>query len=297
MNSFTRWAFSLLLFLPFTSANSLDLPYRLVVCAIFQNETFYLKEWLEFHKLIGVEHFYLYNNLSTDNYKEILEPYLKAGEVDLFEWPVSTASQHEYLQQLQLPAYNHALNICRETAEWVAFIDLDEFLLPVVHENLPSLLTEYQEFAGLGINWQVYGTSHIEYLSPDQLLLEHLLWKAPPDAPINQTVKLIVQPGKVSSIENPHYFEYLPPFYAVDSDKNPLPANAVGKTVLIDRVRINHYWFGTLEFFNQQKVPRRRQWGFPMDPLSVAHLLSTCNEIYDDAMLRFTPLLKLRYPK
>lgn len=30
----------------------------LAVCAIFRDEAPYLAEWIEFHRLVGVEHFY-----------------------------------------------------------------------------------------------------------------------------------------------------------------------------------------------------------------------------------------------
>ena len=48
--------------------------YDLAVVAIFKNEGRYLDEWLAYHLLAGVEHFYLYNNDSSDNYKEVLAP-------------------------------------------------------------------------------------------------------------------------------------------------------------------------------------------------------------------------------
>ena len=51
----------------------------LSVCAIYKNEARYLAEWLEFHLLAGVEHFFLYNNNSTDDHREVLAPYLRAG--------------------------------------------------------------------------------------------------------------------------------------------------------------------------------------------------------------------------
>ena len=51
----------------------------LSVCAIYKNEARYLAEWLEFHLLAGVEHFFLYNNDSTDDHREVLAPYLRAG--------------------------------------------------------------------------------------------------------------------------------------------------------------------------------------------------------------------------
>ena len=44
-------------------------PYQLSVIAIFQNEDRFLKEWLDFYRVLGVDHFYLFNNLSEDNYQ------------------------------------------------------------------------------------------------------------------------------------------------------------------------------------------------------------------------------------
>ena len=63
--------------------------HELSVTAIFRDEAPYLREWIEYHKLLGVEHFYLYNNLSQDKCNEVLAPYVKNGEVDLIEWPES----------------------------------------------------------------------------------------------------------------------------------------------------------------------------------------------------------------
>jgi hypothetical protein len=51
--------------------------YEIAVCAVFANEGRYLKEWLEFHLLMGVQHFYLYAGESTpgDPWKAVLKPY------------------------------------------------------------------------------------------------------------------------------------------------------------------------------------------------------------------------------
>ena len=40
--------------------------FYLSFCSIFKNEAPYMKEWIEYHLLVGVDHFYLYNNNSTD---------------------------------------------------------------------------------------------------------------------------------------------------------------------------------------------------------------------------------------
>ena len=45
--------------------------YFMSIACIIKNEGPYLREWLEYHKLIGVEHFYVYDNESSDNTKEL----------------------------------------------------------------------------------------------------------------------------------------------------------------------------------------------------------------------------------
>ena len=74
--------------------------YGLVICAIFKNEVPYMREWIEYHLHVGVEHFYLYNNNSTDGYLDVLQPYVEKGVVTLTEWPETpgqiTAYKHWY---------------------------------------------------------------------------------------------------------------------------------------------------------------------------------------------------------
>lgn len=263
--------------------------YDLVICAVFQNEDFFLKEWIEFHRLMGVQHFYLYNNLSTDNYLEILQPYIAAGIVDLMDYAYESHNQFEHTYFVQLPLYNHALHIAKQTARWAAFIDIDEFLVPVQHSNLVSLLAEYEQYAGLIVNWQAYGTSGKDSLLPDQLITENLLLKAPTEAACNRMHKSIVQPLCVAAATDPHYFLYHDGFFAVNSNGEQAQ---VGDPVVVDKIRINHYWFGTKDWFIHNKIPRRSKWGLSLLPEHVDLLISSCNQVEDDTILRFTPLLK-----
>ncbi len=61
--------------------------HDLAVVAILKNEGPYLKEWLDYHLLAGVKHFYLYDNESPDNQAEVAKPYVEAGLVDYFPYP------------------------------------------------------------------------------------------------------------------------------------------------------------------------------------------------------------------
>lgn len=52
-----------------------------------KNEKPYLKEWLEYHLLQGVEQFYLCDNGSTDGTDAYLEPYVAKGVITYIPLP------------------------------------------------------------------------------------------------------------------------------------------------------------------------------------------------------------------
>src|SRR5262249_33039574 len=103
--------------------------YDLSICAIFQDEAPYLKEWIEFHRLQGVQHIYLYNNRSTDDFRTVLEPYIKKRFVTLTEWDKSYEDgAHRDWLAIQSGAYMDCLRKSGKYNSWIAFIDIDEFL-------------------------------------------------------------------------------------------------------------------------------------------------------------------------
>src|SRR6266705_5250077 len=73
------------------------LQYYLAACAIFRNEAAYLEEWLNFHLGVGVEHFYLYENRSTDDFRTVLPPFLERGVFTLTDWPKAQGQKAAYL--------------------------------------------------------------------------------------------------------------------------------------------------------------------------------------------------------
>eukprot|EP01024_Parvocaulis_polyphysoides_P009844 TRINITY_DN13199_c0_g1_i1.p3 TRINITY_DN13199_c0_g1~~TRINITY_DN13199_c0_g1_i1.p3 ORF type:complete len:138 (-),score=4.69 TRINITY_DN13199_c0_g1_i1:75-488(-) len=46
--------------------------YNVSIGTIFKNEAQYLLEWIAYHTIIGIEHFYLFNDDSTDEFMEVL---------------------------------------------------------------------------------------------------------------------------------------------------------------------------------------------------------------------------------
>lgn len=54
--------------------------YDLSIMAIVKNEK-YIQEWIEYHLLVGVQHFYIYDNESTDGLKDRIQKYIDDGIV------------------------------------------------------------------------------------------------------------------------------------------------------------------------------------------------------------------------
>lgn len=260
--------------------------YDVAICAIFQNEANYLREWIEFHKLVGVDHFYLFNHLSTDNYKSVLAPYIKLGLVELIQWPYKKGDLTTW-NYIQCKAYDEALKLGFYKAKWIAFIDIDEFLFPVEVDTLQDLLADYEKEKGLCVNWQMYGTSHVEAISNEELLIGTLLLKADVEYSGNFHVKSIVRPEYVKKFLNPHFCVFKQGFFAVNSDKEKV-ITAISPCVLIDKVRINHYWTRDEHFFYNIKAARQDEWGYG----NCLKIKSELNVMADPAILKYEARLK-----
>ena len=151
--------------------------YNLAVVAILKNEGHYIKEWLDYHLLAGVDHFYLYDNDSSDNYDEIIAPYIKAGLV---------TSEKISGESAQFAAYDFAVRDYRFHCRYMAFIDLDEFIFPknttaTITETLDEILKNFPDASGLAINWQLFGSNGQETADFSRGVLERFTRRAPVD--------------------------------------------------------------------------------------------------------------------
>lgn len=145
---FVDFYFKTLLFL--ISKRKINRKYYTSICAIFKNESHNLVEWLEFHKLLGIEHIYLYNNFSNDNYQAVLYNYIKDGYVTIEEWPFENA---------QFTAYEHYYNNYRYETQWVIFLDLDEFITPFYEININEWIKKFNYYPSVIVYWKMFGSS------------------------------------------------------------------------------------------------------------------------------------------
>jgi hypothetical protein len=278
-------------FLFFSKELSAETPYthQVSVCAIFREDGRFLKEWIEFHRIVGVEHFWLYNNLSKDNYLQVLSPYIAEGIVELIDWPYESESFNHFLD-IQDEAYKDGISRAKGITKWLAFIDTDEFLFPVENTSLSDVLSKFETFGGVCTNWQIYGTSGIKRIPDDRLMLELLTSRAQTNHKKNFFIKTVVRPERVKEFPNPHNPYYLDGYHTVNTNREPMYGHR-SKEVVVDQLRINHYWTRDEDFFYEQKVDR---WSKPGTHLQyLLRDFDDYNECQDTDILRFADVLRL----
>lgn len=233
-------------------------PGRVAICMMFQNEAPFLAEWIAYHRLIGVSHFYLYDNASTDNFWEVLEPYVKSGVVELFHLENTSSSVHAH-NKLQQYAYTHALGLAENKQRWLAIIDSDEFICMPKEKSLPKFLRNYPKAPGLVVNWVMFGSSWLDDLKPGQLQIEQFTRCAPDDCEAHRFVKSIVRTKKAVSVSI-HLSQYKDHEEAVYANNRKYSDRHNFSKLPIDKIRINHYWWRSERYFNEVKWPRYKEW-------------------------------------
>ena len=217
-------------------------PY-LAVQGMFLNESAYLREWIEFHRLVGVERFFLYDHGSTDASRNVLAPYVEDGSVVLHDWPAHAGRRGHgrgWQAQPVVQSFNDCLKRHRDDAHWIAFIDVDEFLFSPTGTLVPEVLRGFDELPGLGVPWAFYGMSGHK-ARPDGLVIENYTERTTRPRR-SRWFKSIVKPPRVSQARGPHVFAYWD-----DLDMYPVPAFAP-----FDLLRINHYWTKSEEEFKEK---------------------------------------------
>lgn len=264
--------------------------YYVSACAIFRDEARFLKEWIEFHRLQGIEHFYLINNLSSDDYQTVLDPYIKNNIVELYQWNYETTEPGRW-SPIQTSAYQMIINKSKGETEWLAIIDTDEFLFSIKYANLKQFLEKYEKFSGVCVNWQMFGTSGVERIESNELLIDSLTLRAPKNYSENLHVKSIVKPSHVKSCLSPHFCYFLDGYHQVNEEMVQFEG-AISPYVAVDKVRINHYWARDEDFFYQVKIPRREGWNEGADDCIRRN--ENLNKEFDSEILRFSKALRNR---
>ena len=142
--------------------------YSLACCVIYRDEAHYLPEWLRFHERAGVEHFFLYDNGSSDEHRDVIAGTLPPERWTLIDWPG---------MGVQRSAYQHCLENFGADCRWLAFIDVDEFLFSPTGRDLRQELEDFTDVPAVAVNAFLFGSSGHE-ARPPGLVTQSYLWRA-----------------------------------------------------------------------------------------------------------------------
>lgn len=233
-------------------------PYQFTVVTIFKNDADWLKEWIEYNKAIGADHMLLYNNESSDNYVEVLDPYIKAGFVELFNFPNRPMREgnQTWVYFTQCPAYNDALKRLKGKSKWVTFIDTDEFIVPHHEDSILKALEPYDrpDIGGIAINWKCFGTSYVEEVPANKLMIEVLTKRMDLEHRINNFTKVIVKPEAVNRVANPHYSKIKKGYKLVHTNFSPV---VHPESRSFENITLNHYYARTAKYARDQKIKKK----------------------------------------
>lgn len=262
--------------------------YEMSVCAVFKNEEKYLKEWIEYHRMVGVDHFYLYNNNSSDAFRRVLQPYLRSGIVTLMNWPdnwKNLTEENAFLWTLgtQIPAYENAVSVraCTET-KWLTFLDIDEYLVPSKENTLLAVLGNYKNGVAVILSSDYFDASKRSTLPLRKLLIETVERTKPPKQDLKKMVfKTIFRPDLCAGFSWPPYQKRFKEY------QFPVPLEK-------DEIRINHYLNRQDLFFGANKKLSVDQQSFSSDQIN--ELVEDGYEIEDKncTISRFVPELLKR---
>ena len=264
--------------------------HDLAIVAILKNEGHYLKEWLDYHLLAGVDHFYFYDNDSTDNYNEIVAPYVEAGLV---------TSKRLSGKSAQFAAYDDAVLNYRFHCRYMAFVDLDEFIYPKTNQSIveivDEILSQDLNASGVVINWQLFGSNgeiKADYLRD---VLERFTRRAAIDwvVPIpkrdipggNAQVKTIANPRRIYFFTSAHFPIYFEGNYSINEVGGVVP-NYCNEPVTAEKIALNHYNVKSREEFfikvNKGRADKATNY-FTADWFDMYDR----NEVFDDGILKY----------
>ena len=143
--------------------------YNFSVGVMFKNESHIMKEWINHYLRIGVDHIYMINHSSNDNYMDILTKYVNDKVVTLYH------SEHKPKRLAQIEQYNKNITPHVKDSQWFAFLDMDEFLYSRRSNNLISQLHQFRNKTAIKIQMKVFRPS--TFLSPRSIIESCVYYK------------------------------------------------------------------------------------------------------------------------
>jgi len=177
------------------------------ICAIVKDQGEDILEWALYHKMIGIDTIYIHDHNSTIPLINEVLPLVKSGTVEYtyFKDPPSDSKLNP-----QIYTYVQCLNKYSTKHRFIAFIDIDEFIVLNHGEGnqyLPDFLRSFENHGALGINWRVMGSDNHTTRPSGGALENYQSCYPEKQENLQKHIKSIVNTKYKATPTNPHYFK------------------------------------------------------------------------------------------
>jgi hypothetical protein len=229
-----------------------------LVC-IAKDEDDYIEEWVNYHLKLGFDNIFIYQNDWQCN--------VQSTKVTKFQFGG---------KKKQVESYNHFIQNYWGLQDWIAFFDVDEFLVLKKHDNVKNFLMDYEDYDGIGINWVFFGSNGLKKVKNNEysVLSRFTMRSKKP----NKHIKSIIKSNKESkmSVHYPNHNicnTHKKIFYGPFAEPND------------EIAQLNHYFTKSLEEFKRKRKRGRSDDG-TIREFSDFYTLDI-NEVEDTYALKF----------
>jgi len=227
--------------------------YELVAGSVFKNELYILEDWIIHCLDQGIQHLYLINDNSTDNYLDIIDKY--NNYITLIHNKISNEKDR------QEKIYNTYLKPYLKTSKWFIIIDIDEFLYSPT-STIIDVLEKNERYSQIVVDWLSFGSNgHIS--QPKNVITGFTKRSVFNISDTNYSFKSIVKSDKLVDFRV-HYHKVNGKTLHIHYDKHfdKIKHNMIENT---DHVHydsnpdliINHYYTQSLDYYKNIKMKRK----------------------------------------
>lgn len=250
---------------------------------MFKNEEEVIEEWLTHYIEQGVDHFYLIDNGSTDNYMDVIKPYMNR---------ITLIHDEQTGNDTQIPIYNRHIKPVLHESTWVIGIDLDEFMYTKTGTIASTLRAIDDNTIGqILVPWKYFGSSGHLY-QPKSLRDSFVYRKQTPYlAPTKMICKSeALEEIGIHSSKIRDGYKTVNPCLQFMSDGGARASNYTDMNLteeLLDNslFKLNHYIVQSLDWFRRIKMTRGSA-NFGSNHRNEEYFKQwDCNDIFDDDLV------------
>jgi len=173
----------------------------IILTSILYNEIVYLDEWIDFHLKQGIDKLYIFIRYKKENrddnlFNTVKKKYSENLNIIFIHLIWKPFNQiHHFFKNF----YKRHIN------DWMAIIDIDEFLYsPLENKKIPDIIEIYEKEKkyAIGVNWKCFGSNNIDENSEFKVL-EKFTKCADKYNGINQSIKSLF---KINIIDTNNLF-------------------------------------------------------------------------------------------